>query len=147
MKVRRLVLSFLLACFVSGDVWAQSEHEITLPTLGRTEWMILWAVLASALLALLYGALLVRRVIRQEAGPEAMVRVARAIEEGAMAYLGRQFRTMIWFVLAITLLLFFVYQRVYPDWRFPAGIAVAFLMGVMASYGAGYVGMLSLIHI
>jgi K(+)-stimulated pyrophosphate-energized sodium pump len=134
-------LPFLLIFCAGADAWAQSESKITLPPLGRTEWMILWGVLASAVLALVYGASLVRRVIRRDPGPEEMVRVARAIEEGAMAYLGRQFRTMIWFVLAITVLLFFVYQGVYPDWRFPVGIAVAFLMGVMASYGAGYVGM------
>ncbi len=141
MRVLVSRLLFLLIFCAGTDVWAQSESEITLPPLGRTEWMILWAVFASAVLALFYGASLVRRVIQQEPGPEEMVRVARAIEEGAMAYLGRQFRTMIWFVLAITVLLFFVYREVYPDWRFPAGIAVAFLMGVMASYGAGYVGM------
>jgi K(+)-stimulated pyrophosphate-energized sodium pump len=70
-----------------------------------------------------------------------MVEVAAAIEEGAMRYLGRQFRTMIWFVIGLTIILFFVYQNVYAGWAFPAGIAAAFLMGVMASYGAGYVGM------
>lgn len=137
----RVMLGLLLVGLLSGSAGAQSESEITLPTLGRTEWIILWAVLASALVALVYGAFLVRRVLRHEPGPEEMVRVARAIEEGAMAYLGRQFRTMIWFVLVITALLFFVYRGVYPEWRFPVGIAGAFLMGVMASYGAGYVGM------
>jgi K(+)-stimulated pyrophosphate-energized sodium pump len=98
-------------------------------------------VLASAFVALAYGYYLVRKVIRQDPGPAKMVEVSAAIEEGAMAYLGRQFRTMIWFVIALTIVLFFVYQTVYPGLRFPAGIAVAFLMGVMASYGAGYVGM------
>jgi hypothetical protein len=70
-------LLFLLIFCAGADAWAQSESKITLPPLGRTEWMILWGVLASAVLALVYGASLVRRVIRRDPGPEEMVRVAR----------------------------------------------------------------------
>ena len=136
-----LVISAMLLGPGVGSALAQSESEITLPRLGSAEWLILWLVLASAFVALAYGYYLVRKVIRQDPGPAKMVEVSAAIEEGAMAYLGRQFRTMIWFVIALTIVLFFVYQTVYPGLRFPAGIAVAFLMGVMASYGAGYVGM------
>src|SRR3990170_8963474 len=47
---------------------------------------------------------------------------------------------MIWFVLAIGLALYFLYRPISGD-TIAAGIAVAFLMGVFASYGAGYVGM------
>jgi K(+)-stimulated pyrophosphate-energized sodium pump len=144
MRGRKLtlhLLGFLALAGWSETGLAQSENEITLPALGPTEWLILWAVLISALAALGYGYYLVRKVLRQDPGPARMIEVAKAIEEGAMAYLGRQFRTMIWFVVGITVLLFFVYQNVYPDWRFPVGIAGAFLMGVMASYGAGFVGM------
>jgi len=76
-----------------------------------------------------------------------MQEVARAIQDGANAYLKRQISTMIWFVLAITAILFLlyrpVYERVYPGegLLLGAGIAVAFFLGVFASYGAGYVGM------
>jgi K(+)-stimulated pyrophosphate-energized sodium pump len=122
-----------------------SEAHVTLPALGRTEWIILWSVLASAFVALLYGWYLVRRVLREETGSPEMIRVARAIEEGAMAYLRRQFRTMIWFVVAITVGLFLMYRSIYSgddaSHAIPIGIALAFFMGVMASYGAGYVGM------
>ncbi len=124
-----------------------SEATITLPSLGRFEWIILWFVLASAFLALGYGYYLVRKVMAHDPGTPKMQEVARAIEEGAMAYLGRQFKTMIWFVVLITIGLYFVYQPIYagdpnPTLRtVPLGIALAFLMGVMASYGAGYVGM------
>jgi K(+)-stimulated pyrophosphate-energized sodium pump len=129
----------LVCC--NRPAFAQSESRVTLPQLGSTEWIILWAVLASAIVALLYGSYLVRKVLRQEPGPPKMVEVSAAIQQGAMAYLARQFRTMIWFVLGLTILLFFLYQNVYADLRFPTGIAGAFLMGVMASYGAGFVGM------
>jgi K(+)-stimulated pyrophosphate-energized sodium pump len=119
------------------------EGNIQLPPLGQSELTLLWAVLASAFVALGYGWYLVRRVLRQDPGTPQMQQVARAIEEGAMAYLGRQVRTMIWFVILITVGLFFMYHSVpeeYPH-PLPIGVAVAFLMGVMASYGAGYVGM------
>jgi len=70
-----------------------------------------------------------------------MQEVASAIEVGAMAYLKRQFKTMIWFVIAITVGLYFLYKPVFPGTTLPIGVAIAFVMGVMASYGAGYVGM------
>src|SRR5260370_18400213 len=67
--------------------------------------------------------------------------VSDAIELGAMAYLGRQVRTMVWFVAVIFVALFFMYRNVYEGLTLPLGISIAFLMGVAASYGAGYVGM------
>ncbi|UCH36673.1 MAG: sodium-translocating pyrophosphatase [Armatimonadota bacterium] len=119
-----------------------SEGELTLPTLPPLEWGMLWAVLITAVIALLYGWYLTRKVARAPAGSEAMQNVASAIHDGAMAYLGRQFRTMIVLVLVITIGLYFMYQGKYAeDPMIALGIALAFLMGVFASYGAGYVGM------
>lgn len=121
------------------------EGNIQLPPLGQSELTLLWAVLASAFVALGYGWYLVRKVLKEDPGTPQMQQVARAIEEGAMAYLGRQVRTMIWFVIVITIGLFFMYrsetQGMPGQENVPLGVAVAFLMGVMASYGAGYVGM------
>ena len=94
-------------------------------------------------MALAYGWYLVRKVLREDPGTPEMQEIALAIEEGAMAYLGRQVRTMIWFVILITIGLYLMYQSLpdqYPH-PLPIGVAVAFLMGVMASHGAGYVGM------
>ena len=119
------------------------EGHIELPPLGQAEFTLLWVVLASAFIALAYGWYLVRSVLSEDPGTEKMQEIARAIEEGAMAYLGRQVRTMIWFVIVITIGLFLMYRSIpeqYPG-SLPIGVAVAFLMGVMASYGAGYVGM------
>src|SRR5579871_2221430 len=58
-----------------------------------------------------------------------------------MAYLRQQVRTMRWFVLVIFIALFFMYRHVYHGIALPLGISIAFLMGVSASYGAGFVGM------
>jgi len=119
-----------------------SESQLTLPPLGALESNLLWVVFASALLSLLFGWWLARKVNRLDPGSEKMQEVARAIQEGALAYLGRQFKTMIWLVIALTIGLYFMYRGTYAsDPVIPVGIAIAFLMGVMASYGAGYVGM------
>lgn len=135
------------AALVGAAPLQAAEGDITLPALSGNDWLILWGVLASALIGLGYGYYLVRRVLRHPAGTEQMREIAAAIEEGAMAYLGRQFRTMILFVIALTIVLWFIFRPVYPvtpagaALPLPLGIAMAFLMGVLASYGAGYVGM------
>lgn len=117
------------------------EGKIILPQFGPTEWGILFFVLASAIVALIYGLFLVKYVLRVNVEDKKMLEVSFAIEEGAMAYLRRQFNTMIWFIIGLMVVLFFVYNSVYTDIRLPLGIAIAFLMGVFASYGAGFVGM------
>ncbi|MCZ7625143.1 MAG: sodium-translocating pyrophosphatase [Candidatus Methylomirabilis sp.] len=118
-----------------------SEASIVLPTFGPQEWKILWFVLISAFIALGYGAFLAKKIIGEDPGTQAMQDVAMAIEEGAFAYLARQVKTMIWFVIAITIGLFFMYRAIYEGMLLPLGVALAFFMGVGASYGAGYVGM------
>ncbi|MFQ5926034.1 MAG: sodium-translocating pyrophosphatase [Terriglobia bacterium] len=145
MRIRHLLAACALT-LPAEPLWAV-EGDVTLPPLGRNDWFILWAVLAAAIFGLLYGVSLVRKVIRQPAGSARMQEIAAAIEEGAMAYLGRQFRTMILFVIALTIALYFIYAPAYSAQpasarlSIPLGIAMAFLMGVLASYGAGYVGM------
>src|SRR3970282_842267 len=145
MRIRNLIgaAAFLLA---APPVWA-AEGDIVLPSFSQTDWYILLGVLASAFIGLGYGYYLVRKVLREPAGTEKMQEISAAIKEGAMAYLGRQFRTMIWFVLALAVVLWLIYRPVYTETPphaklpLPFGIAMAFLMGVLASYGAGYVGM------
>ncbi|HEV3114250.1 MAG TPA: sodium-translocating pyrophosphatase [Candidatus Binataceae bacterium] len=118
-----------------------SESNIVLPALSGGQVLILWLVLLSAIAALGYGLYLVRIVLAADPGAKSMTDVADAVEEGAMAYLRQQVRTMRWFVLAIFIVLFFMYRHVYSGLALPLGISVAFLMGVSASYGAGFVGM------
>lgn len=127
-----------------------SEAQIVLPELGNLEKNLLWLVLASALLSIAYGLYVAWKVSKADSGSKAMQDVAAAIEEGAMAYLGRQFKTMIIFVILITIGLYFLYSPHYKE-LFPdnlayanllsIGVSIAFLMGVFASYLAGYVGM------
>ncbi len=123
-----------------------TEARIVLPPLAGLELKLLWWVLASAVISLGYGLYLAFKVRRANEGSEKMRVVARAIREGATAYLKRQFSVMVWFVAVLTLMLFFLYWKLYSGeaggvvlaW----GVAGAFLAGCAASYGAGCVGML-----
>ncbi|HTD48176.1 MAG TPA: sodium/proton-translocating pyrophosphatase, partial [bacterium] len=118
-----------------------SESGITLPEFGGLESTLLWLVFAAAVCALAYGWWLIRRVLRQSPGPAAMQEVAAAIQEGAQAYLGRQFLTMSLFILVLTAALYFLYRPIYSNQGLAVGVALAFLFGCLASFGAGYVGM------
>jgi len=131
----------IIAQTAAGQM-AASESKITLPPFPTLEQALLWVVFACAWVAIGYGGYLALKVMRAAPGPESMVSVSRAIQGGAMAYLGRQFKTMIWLVLALTVGLWLMYQGQYSKHpEIAIGIALAFLMGVFASYGAGYVGM------
>ncbi len=123
-----------------------NEAKVVLPPLTGLDLQLLWWVLASAFLALGYGVYLAFKVRTADPGSEKMREVARAIREGAEAYLRRQFSVMIWFVAALTVILFFLYWKAYGEdaagVRLAWGVAGAFLAGCAASYGAGFVGMM-----
>ncbi len=122
-----------------------SEAKIVLPQITGLNLQLLWLVLGSAVVALAYGLYLSVRVSLANPGNKKMQMVSKAIQEGAMAYLKRQFSVMIWFVLALTIVLFFLYWQSYQAeanaMLLAWGVAGAFLAGCAASYGAGFVGM------
>src|SRR5580700_4064836 len=118
-----------------------SEANIVLPALTSAQVAILWFILGSAVIGLLYGGILVRTVLAANPGPKSMTDVSDAVEIGAMAYLKRQVRTMSIFVVIIFIALFLMYRNVYHDLWLSAGISIAFLLGVGASYLAGFIGM------
>ena len=118
-----------------------SESGIPLPQFGGVESALLWLVFAAGGCALVYGWWLIRRVLQRSPGPAAMQAVAAAIQEGAEAYLRRQFRTMSLFILLITVALYVLYRPIYSNPLLAVGVALAFLGGCLASYGAGFVGM------
>src|ERR1700737_2126813 len=119
-----------------------SEAKIILPALTSMQLLILWLVLISAVVALGFGLWLVRVVLSADPGPKSMTDVADAVYEGSMAYLRRQVKTMLIFVVIIAIALYLMYQQVFPDHpSLSIGIALAFILGVSASYGAGFVGM------
>jgi len=124
-----------------------SERALTLPSFGPVENTLLWAVLAAAIIALLYGWWLRGRVVRRDPGTPGMQAVAGAIQEGALAYLRQQLRAMFPFIVLVTLGLYFLYRPIYVEKPILSiGVAAAFLLGCFASYGAGYVGMTSAVQ-
>ena len=88
--------------------------------------------IACGVIAVLYGIFTSRQVLASSAGNERMVNVASAIQEGAKAYLGRQYTTiaMVGVVVAVLVGLFLGITE-----------AVAFLIGAILSGAAGYIGM------
>jgi K(+)-stimulated pyrophosphate-energized sodium pump len=84
------------------------------------------------LLAVVYGFVTSRQVLGASAGNEKMQEIAAAIQEGAQAYLGRQYRTiaMVGVVVAVLVYLFL-----------GATSAIGFTIGAVLSGVAGYIGM------
>ena len=92
----------------------------------------LWIVLACAVVAILYGALSVRWILAQSPGNERMQEIAAAIQEGARAYLNRQYATIGGVGVVLFLIIGFAL-----DW----GTAIGFAIGAILSGATGYIGM------
>jgi K(+)-stimulated pyrophosphate-energized sodium pump len=90
--------------------------------------------LVCALVAVLYGIYLTWWLLRQPAGNERMQEIARAVQEGAAAYLRKQYTTIAVVAIAPFLLLGFYDQL---GW----GAAFGFLFGALLSAAAGFIGM------
>jgi K(+)-stimulated pyrophosphate-energized sodium pump len=88
--------------------------------------------LAAGILALLYAAYLSYRVVRSPSGSEKMREISRAIQEGANAFLTRQYKTLAP-IVAVLLVVIAVAVNTQT--------AIAFVAGVFSSALAGYVGM------
>ncbi|MGD0192500.1 MAG: sodium-translocating pyrophosphatase [Rhizomicrobium sp.] len=89
-------------------------------------------VLACALIALVYGGFTIMSVLGLSAGNERMQEIAAAIQEGAAAYLNRQYTTIAIAGVVIFALAF---------WEFGWQVAVGYLIGATFSGAAGYIGM------
>ena len=92
----------------------------------------LWLSLGAAVLALLYGVVSVNWILGQSSGSERMQSIAAAVQEGAKAYMNRQYAT-----IGIVGVVLFVILIVALDW----GTAVGFAIGAVFSALAGYIGM------
>ena len=91
-----------------------------------------WLIVAAGLLAVVYGIVTAVSVMNADAGTDRMKQIAAAVQEGAGAYLNRQYRTIalagivILIILGVTLGLY---------------TAIGFFIGAVLSGAAGYIGM------
>lgn len=89
-------------------------------------------VIACGVLALLYGAMMIRSVLSLSTGNEKMRAIAAAIQEGARAYLNRQYQT----IAIVGLLIFFLLT-----WLLGWYVSIGFVIGAVLSGLAGFIGM------
>ena len=64
-------------------------------TFGGQEWFWLCFAIGVSLIALIIGYVMLQGVLAKDAGTEKMGEIAEAVQEGAMAYIKRQFRTIL----------------------------------------------------
>ena len=117
--------------------------------LGSAEWTVLILSAVAAVVAIGVGLFLARSVLAADQGTPKMQEIARAIQEGASAYLRRQFRTIGLILIPVAAVVFFTSTEITrPDGSVAmsfgaSGVArtVAFLMGCLASGFTGFIGM------
>src|SRR5690349_20005049 len=94
--------------------------------------LIIEVAIGCGLLAILYGLFTSRQVLAASAGNEKMQDIAAAIQEGASAYLGRQYRTIATVGVIVAALVFYFLGLT---------SAVGFVIGALRSGTTGFVGM------
>ena len=98
---------------------------------------LLWLAPAGSVFALLFAARLIIKIMRQPAGTAEMVRIQKAISEGAQAYIKRQYGVLIIFFALMFGLLMLLVKNGY----LPIFVPFAFLTGGFFSGLSGYIGM------
>lgn len=93
-------------------------------------------VIVSGILALLYAFWKSTWIAKQDPGNEKMQEIGRAVREGAMAFLAREYKVLAIFVIAVAILLFI------GNYSQGTGlVAVSFIVGALCSGLAGFFGM------
>ncbi|MGI5826926.1 MAG: sodium-translocating pyrophosphatase [Patescibacteria group bacterium] len=94
----------------------------------------LWIIFGCAALAIIYGLVMIKYILRLPAGNDRMKQIAQAIQEGANAFLNRQYRSIAIVAVVLTLIIGFIPSL---GWK----TAIAFVVGASLSAIAGYIGM------
>ncbi len=105
--------------------------------MDRNAGIVLFAVVA-AFVGIAYGVYLIQWILKLEEGSDKMKAIAKAIQEGANAYLNRQYTTVAYVAAGLFVIL---WAAGFWSDKFGLLTAVGFLIGAVASASAGYVGM------
>jgi len=92
----------------------------------------LWLAIGAGILAVVYGLISAQWILKQSAGNERMQEIAKAIQEGAGAYMNRQYAT-----ISIVGVVLFIILGLVLHWT----TAIGFAIGSVFSGLAGYIGM------
>ena len=92
----------------------------------------IYIAIATGALALIFALSLTHRVLKEDQGTDAMKEIGRAVQEGASAFLRREYTTLAIFVVIVAVVL-----GVFID----PETAVAYVVGAICSAGTGYIGM------
>ncbi|MCD6208204.1 MAG: sodium-translocating pyrophosphatase [Methanosarcinales archaeon] len=95
---------------------------------------LLYLAPAAGILSLIFAGIFARTVLKQPSGTKEMQEIASAIQEGAMAYLNRQYKTVAIVAIILAAAIFVLLDD-------GAKIAAGFIAGAIASAAAGYIGM------
>jgi len=106
--------------------------------LDGTNLVLVYAVLAIAVISLVMGVFFRRQVLVADPGTENMQTIGAAVEEGAQAYLARQFKTLAVFVVLVFGLLFLLPA---DTSGIKLGRSLFFIVGAVFSAAIGYFGM------
>src|SRR3954464_7371894 len=106
--------------------------------LGGGDRILVGVVAVVALVALAVGFVLRREVLAAGEGTPKMQEIGKAVQEGAAAYLNRQFRTLAIFVVIVFVLLFFLPADTLGE---QIGRSIFFVTGAVFSATIGYLGM------
>ena len=98
----------------------------------------LYVVAGIAVLALILAVVFRAEVLKHGEGTEKMQEIGRAVQEGASAYLTRQFKTLAVFVVLVPALLLVLPP---DDWGLKIGRSLFFVLGALFSAAIGYLGM------
>ncbi len=97
-----------------------------------TNELALWLSIGAGVLAVLFGLITTQWILKQPAGNDRMQEISKAIQEGASAYMNRQYGT-----IAIVGVVLFVILGIVLDWYTSIGFAIGAIFSAMA----GYIGM------
>jgi K(+)-stimulated pyrophosphate-energized sodium pump len=95
----------------------------------------------AGILALIYAFYLAQKIGKMDAGTDKMKEIAAAIHEGAMAFLFREYKTLVIFVVAVAAFITIVGMMTPGAESLQPETAIAFIIGAACSIAAGYIGM------